>query len=384
MRRWLSPALLLAAALVTALAAGEILIRLAAPQQLIEANPDAIWRADSLTGYRHRESVDVTVNSGEGPRRFISDAHGYRVNSPADRRPDSAAVALLCLGDSFLEALAVESDQTIPHLLARQLQQQAGWNARAANAGMSGWNANHYYREARQALTRQRWDLGLIFLYAGNDLVDRFDTTAPAWSLPTPPEAGGGAKRLGRGVLNHLVEPLKVWLEARSHLFVLARNAAYTVLPRIGLLSRSRPREFFTRERASPRWEATAEVCARIAAEFAARGGRTVFVLLPTQFQVEEERFARYVKLMGLASAEVDLEQPNRLLARAFAERSLTLVDPLEHMRLRADQGERLYGRVDRHFTAAGHQAVAEYIYPYVEEILAPVIQAKRASLASR
>ena len=64
---------------------------------------------------------------------------------------------------------------------------------------------------------------------------------------------------------------------------------------------------------------------------------------------------------------DVDLEQPNKMLAAAFEERFLLLIDPLDNLREAADQGLTLHGLLDRHFNKEGHQVIAEYLMSFVE-----------------
>jgi hypothetical protein len=106
---------------------------------------------------------------------------------------------------------------------------------------------------------------------------------------------------------------------------------------------------------------------------FQDHGAPAIFVLIPPVYQVQEELFHRYTKLFSIPDNEVDLEQPNKLLAAAFREQGLILLDPLEHLRKEADRGISHYGRVDRHFNPAGHEAVAEYLFPYIEQELRKV-----------
>jgi hypothetical protein len=48
----------------------------------------------------------------------------------------------------------------------------------------------------------------------------------------------------------------------------------------------------------------------------------------------------------------------------------MALLDPLLHMRKKANKGEMLYGRVDFHLNSNGHHAIAEYLLPTIEAAL--------------
>jgi hypothetical protein len=135
------------------LLAAEMLIRSFLPQQLILVRPE-IWRPDGETGWRRRENIDTRVNGGEGPVRLVTDADGYRIDRPEDRGGNGAEVSILMVGDSFLEALAVENEETIPRRVEEALSAGLGVSVRADNASAGGWDPNHYRMEARRARSR--------------------------------------------------------------------------------------------------------------------------------------------------------------------------------------------------------------------------------------
>ena len=50
---------------------------------------------------------------------------------------------------------------------------RAGKSVRIDNGGVSRWTQNHYLLEARRALQVRDYDLGIVCLYVGNDVIDR-------------------------------------------------------------------------------------------------------------------------------------------------------------------------------------------------------------------
>ena len=368
MRSRLKTGALFIASIFFSLLLGEMLTRAIIPQQLIDANPD-IWRYDDRVGYRHKENADAIVNSGQGPHRFVTDEYGYRICPVrVDTNARSPDITLLALGDSFLEAVSLNNEQTIPELLGRRLREKYGLEVKALNAGTSGWDPNYYLLEAQRSLALQKVDLGMVFLFIGNDIVEKFDTTAQTGLLTNKPRTQ--FRTIGEWLYFNLVGPVRTFIEARSHLYILIRHQAYAFFSWLGVITRTPMDVFFIEQKDSTRWEVTADICERIRLEFGRYGIPVLFVLLPPLYQVNEELFYRYAKCYGLSKDEAGLEQPNRLLAEAFTRRSLLLIDPLYCLRRKADQGLELYGKVDRHFSAAGHEAVAEFLLPCVEGCL--------------
>jgi hypothetical protein len=167
-----------------------------------------------------------------------------------------------------------------------------------------------------------------------------------------------------------ILYPINDTLETRSHLFQLAKNSLQVPLGKLGLTANYFPPIFQLEEVSSKRWDTTTAISERIEHEFGSRGIPVIFVLIPTPYQVDSERFASYVRSFNIDPKTVDLDLPSRLLDDRFREKELTLVDPLLPMREKKQKGIDLYGRVDGHLNAAGHAMLADYLLPTAMESL--------------
>src|SRR5207249_3590444 len=107
--RWISRWVLMPASVVLSLVVGEGLVRLVAAQSLILLRPD-IWIPADQAGWRHMPNVDLRVNTGEREVRWKTDDQGFRIGA---NRPQASAMTLVALGDSFVEALQVEDEDTM-------------------------------------------------------------------------------------------------------------------------------------------------------------------------------------------------------------------------------------------------------------------------------
>jgi hypothetical protein len=115
----------------------------------------------------------------------------------------------------------------------------------------------------------------------------------------------------------------------------------------------------------------TAGICRNIAVAARRRGVTTLFVLLPTPYQVDSTEFWRSVRGFGIDPASVDLEQPDRLLGGELRARGLRTVDVLPAFREAHRAGADLYGRADPHFSPEGHQLLDRLLEPVVVGYLA-------------
>lgn len=365
-RRAASNLALLLASLVVTLGLGELLTRITAPQQLILKRPD-VWQAVDTLGWAHRPNVHTTINTGERTVQFITDADGLRVGA---RGPINADTRILLLGDSFIEALQVEYENTVAGLLEARLPHLIGHPVAVRNAGVGDWGPPQYYLRARSLLEREHFDLAVVALYLGNDVADwRPGPIKPRTPIQTHPLRIPTSLRWAE-IIEAVLYPVNDFLETRSQLFILFKTRAQTVLMRLGLTADYFPSELLRSAADSPRWEATADICHDIAALTQSHGTPTLFVLIPAPVQVNRRTLKSYLHAFDIDPRNVDLEQPNRLVLRALSTYNLRVIDVLPAFLAAREGGTKLYGDVDPHLTAQGHDLLEKHIEPAVAALL--------------
>jgi hypothetical protein len=87
-------------------------------------------------------------------------------------------------------------------------------------------------------------------------------------------------------------------------------------------------------------------------------GARLAVMLIPDEYQVDPEVFARAAGRAGMPAATYDLERPQRELAPALAVRGIPALDLLPPSR-RAAADQPLYRPRDTHWNAAGNRLAA-------------------------
>jgi hypothetical protein len=360
--------------LALALGMAELLVRLVAPQQLIVRRPD-VWEAVDTLGWAHRPDVNTIVNTGERPVHVFTDRDGWRVGRTGRVE---AQKRILLLGDSFMEALQVEYEQSCAGLLEARLAARLGEPVAVRNTAVGGWDPPQYLLQARRLLGREPYDLVLVSVFMGNDVVTRRVERYP----PGPPvDLPMQPLRLPRHLtysefVNAVLYPINDFLKARSHLFVFLKQRAATLRMRAGLSADYFPDDLLRREASSPRWTVTAQILRDIRDLARARKTPTLFALIPASFQVDTGAFQRALRGYKLDPAAVDPDQPERLLSEAMRAYGLDVIDLLPDFR-RADRaGSRLYGTVDPHLSPAGHELL--------ERLLEPAVVARLARAAER
>jgi len=355
-RRLVQSVLLLSVSGIIALVLAEVLVRLFAPQQLIQIRPDLWMPADSV-GWLRRPNATVRINTGERGVSVYSDAEGYRVGQGGRRE---APVRVLLLGDSFMEALQVDYEQSTAALLEQGLSERLRRGVAVRNAGVAGWSPNQYLIRARQLLARDTFDLVVVAIFVGNDAVSM---RIPY--LPPREAVRRHSLRLPRRLAwseftDALLKPLNDALEVRSHLYTLLKNQLATVRMRLGMTADYLPIQYQRTEASSPRWQITAELSRDLAAAARARGTPALFVLVPERIQVYEEDFQRHLRGFNIDSTTVDIDQPTMKLRETLGAQQLNVLDALPAFRASAHRGPRLFGIVDQHLSPDGHRVLAD------------------------
>lgn len=361
LRRWIRGTtlnlLLLATSAAFAAGLAEVTVRLILPQQLIVRRPD-IWRADDGLGWTLQPGVATRINTGEGEVSLFTDARGFRI-AQGGRRPD--ATALVVFGDSFMEALQVEYEQSTPALLDSILSRRLGQAVESWNTGVGGWEPSQYLIQAGRLPSDRDFAAAVTFLYLGNDVVNRRTMHFPP-RLATEVHPLRWPRRWSRReVIDAWFYPVNDALETRSHAFILVKTKLQTVLMRAGLTATYFPEEFKREVAGSARWDTTAAIVADLQRALESRGTPMVTVLIPAPFQVDTAVFAQFVRGFELDPAGIDIDQPSTLLGSALARQGVAAFDATPLMRAAAAR-EPLFGRVDQHLTVAGHRVLADTV----------------------
>jgi|CXWL01.1.fsa_nt_gi lysophospholipase L1-like esterase len=352
---------------LTAILLSEAAVRFFKPQQLILLRPD-IWCPRDVLGWTHCPNVSTTVNSGEGEVTFHTDANGFRID-PATTMT-SWNKNILILGDSFMEAVQVDDRNTTAEQLSRQLHAATGLNVKAVNTGVAQWDPNQYLLQAQLELTRGKYDLGLVFIYLGNDIVPKAIEHFPPRQPDLRRQVAMETYPLWGKVRDRILYPMNDFLRTSSHLFLFIKKNTSNILMRLRLSGTAIPPVFFKDKDKLPDWNVTALLCQRIGREFNRRRTPVIFVLIPTSFQVDETAFKSYLAAYRISPTAVDSMQPNRILGNKLRALHLVVLDPLERFKILTAQGHQLYGHADNHLNALGYEELASAVAPVARQYL--------------
>jgi hypothetical protein len=185
---------------------------------------------------------------------------------------------------------------------------------------------------------------------------------------------------------------LRAWLHRHSHLFVAVKGLfeqpgfmplraklgmgepwrIRTLREELGVYRNSAPQDL------KPAIDATDEALEgfrELAREF---GFELVAVLIPSEIQLDPERWQASLDRLDLDPDDYDPTTPTRIFHELLARHEIPTLDLGPPFASHLAQGDKLYFRFDRHWTTAGHQLAADELARFLAPFLDPGGSAER------
>lgn len=306
--------------------------------------PLFVW--DPKRGIRLKRMVTYRRTLKRVPPNGLSftvrtDRHGLR---GADRAPPPAsALKVLAVGDSMTYGEGVEDEETWPARLEALLGKElAPRQVRVYNAGVVSFGQQEERDVIRELVKKLSIDLVLLQFTVANDVVDNM-----RWlDVPGPlKEDTNALETLEHHIL--LTNPLARW--SRAYRFVIWRWGRHAIKYRYMM--------------EGPSLDRSARLIGELRDLSRSQAGQEIpfgVVIAPTVVQVQR----------SLAESVLGTVKINKGMNERLTKAGIPVLDPLEAMRSKHDAGQQLFIPVDRHWTPAGHQVVAEQTLPFVKTLL--------------
>lgn len=326
------------------------------------------------TGPRHLferdEGLGVRLRPGfRGVHEHEEFEVDVRVNSSGFRSPElregPVDLRILCLGDSFAYGYGVEGDETYAARLEERLQRALpGRVTEVVNAGVASYGT----RQMAQLLERRGGelapDLVLATVFGANDLADNLSAglterggIAMSSDAAAVVDADGG--------LRFAVEYSDAWLWLRFRWLLWKSGIGSLPTPSPDAVRWGVPGlEDLARnpgEAARARWEATEHWLGELARICRELGAPLVVIHVPLPFQFDEGEWARSREYLGLEAEAYELDAVARKLGELAPRLEFTYLDLLQVFGGEPGSST-LYFPLNKHFTPAGHERVAEAI----------------------
>ncbi len=353
-KSWGINGLLAIASLVGAFAATEVVVRLVAPQPTGLSHQDRYglpMHYPRITRYLPQFGHSVTFN-----------AAGMRDVEHTERKP-AGTFRILLLGDSFMEALQVPLDSSLPRLLERQLAEQTGKRIEVVNGGVSGWSTDDELRYLTSYGLKYQPDLVVVAMTLHNDLSENMRETWHTMREGALVEQ----PRQPMSFLRYKVVELKAYIATRFQTYQLWRRFRHRgEIRQAGRQLNAYVVELFrdpTPEPIRHGFEFAELLLAEMDAITRAHGAKLVLVLLPLQVQLSDSSFSAFVQRGGVERTAMSIEQPQREVTAIADGLGIPVIDLLPGFRRwTADSLGELYLNWDGHWNEAGHRLAASIV----------------------
>ena len=417
---------LLACGTLVALAVGEMALRLIAstiaPDMAREGPKPTVglMREDKLTEWYPREGQTHERLSADGrPFQLQINSSGQRGDEVGERSPGE--LRTLFLGDSFTMAHHLPEEDTFVGRTAGLLGDELDFPTKCINGGVNGYSTCQelaYYRYYGRQLQP---DVVVLCFFLGNDFRDNMMGTRQGRSInpaliPTferfvmrhrEPFLRRGDFALRDPVSGDIVlrpdSQMLEEIERHSFLARLLGSRYASIVGRwtddISLLDRHSRYYFYEIGLFQRRHEGLFQTAVELTHEAVRQlhlmvledGAELAVVLLPSQHQVDEDRWQRTLAELGVtetALGKLDKRYPNRLMREFCLSRGIPVLDLHERFAAASDPTKLYTAAIDdRHFSAAGQAltaaAIAEFLAPQMHQPFQQATQSYRAALQS-
>ena len=329
--------------------------------------------------------------------RIVTNSKGFRSRKEFSLEAPPGTFRILLLGDSFVDGMRTDQDDTIGAVLERRLRENAPrTRADDFEVMISGHNSPP---DAWYAYQEHGWQYGpklvILGVTLGNDLTWQGYCR---WMVPVPAEDGGtrlryeaGARELAASLYPILLppdafEPESLW-ELSSRAEMKARRFLADRFGFAGYWLPLRTQPWWSKRRRvhaadftlslglfhrPPMPEAESwladleEVLAGLHHEVVRSGSRLLVVLFPVRIQVDADEWRLTRRSYALREEAFDLEYPDRRIREACSRLGIDCLDLLEVFR--AGEGPLFRPRGDMHFNEAGQRLAAEAVGDHLLE----------------
>jgi len=391
-RKWASRLALVLFGCLLALLALEGLTRIAFP---VEKESDKFWQPDPLLGWTNIPNKTGSFRSDEvGEIPVAISSKGLRDVEYDYAKPEDV-FRILVLGDSFVQALQVNAEDSFAKLLEAQLNERSDSSVRfeVINAGVTGYGTDQELLFFSQEGYKYTPDLVMLTFCTINDVMDN----SPKLELrdladrkqffvlrdgelelrevvfpQAPADLNEGLRAMTSRILNQsrLYQIIRGSLRAMTEGMTRATvqpddNQSSQLTPSSKMVTMPIHYGVYAPQYTpewEEAWEITLAIIRRLRDEANARDSRLLVVIATTG----EELYSAWRHMIPLVW---DLDKPNRILSPFLEENGIAYLPLLPHFRRDYQETERhLHFRVDGHWTAEGHRLAADAICDYLTQ----------------
>jgi lysophospholipase L1-like esterase len=321
-----------------------------------------LFTPDPTLGYRLRPHAETRYVTAEFDTHIAINAQGVRDDRDIGPKPANER-RIVVLGDSLVLSVQVDLRETFCRLLEQQLNASGGpIRYRVINAGVQGYGPveeRFFFHDVARAFQP---DLVIETVFVGNDAEDAY-----GWRG----RLQGGGRPAPIATTDTIAVRLRRLVRG-SLVLQLLRLRVVSVTDRFSIwLSPPEPPLQSYAEHPAPRiaegLELSADCVRHIAADAAEAGARTMIMLMPARFQVDDADYGRLKEIVRGAGGTLVRDAASTRFADALRPLGLPQFDALPPLRA-ALPGPDLFFQQTVHLTPRGHRVVAAALAQFLRE----------------
>jgi len=339
-----------------------------------EAAPafQALFTPDPIIGYRLQPNARTRFVTAEFDTTIAINAQGVRDDHDIGPKP-AGERRIVVLGDSLVLSVQVEARQTFCHLLEERLNEAetarsatARVHYRVINAGVQGYGPVEellFFREIARAFEP---DLVIETIFVGNDAED---AVASASKLRVPPATQASASTQSVNVSDSITSELRR-LVRRSMVLQVLRLRVVSITDRLSNWI-SPPEPPLQTYAASPAARIAdglriSRDCVEAIASDAARiHARTMVLLMPARFQVDDADYAHLKEAVEGAGGHLVRDAGSERFNDTLSTLPIPRLDVLPVLRA-ALPGPDVFFQQTVHLTPRSHRIVAAALDEFI------------------
>lgn len=331
---------------------GELSLRIFVPQDR------SVWAHTDDGLVVHPPGIETYLPSFG--RVVRTNAWGMRDRPHALEKP-AGTFRILVLGDSFMEALQVDFEDSLPALLERELAERGHRQVEVINASTSDWGTDDEVAYLARYGRAFQPDLVLVAMTLHNDVSDNLAFEhhelrggEVVERRPPTPSAPRWAMIRTRDLLatrSHLYQIYRRLKAARR-----TRMAADRLPEHVASLLRREPSE-----RVSFGWGVTCQLLVRARELADESGARMAVFTIPLRVQLSDAALADFLDHQGLARDAVRIDEPQAQVADCGNRVGVETIDLLPGFRS-STQPVGGFFVADGHWNREGHALGAEIV----------------------
>jgi hypothetical protein len=327
-----------------------------------EAAPafQSLFMPDPAIGYRLQPNARVRFVTAEFDTHININAQGVREDDPiGPKAPNERRIVVL--GDSLVLSVQVDRQYTFCQLLEDRLNRKGGpIRYRVINAGVQGYGPVEELLFFRQVALAFQPDLVVDTLFVGNDAEE---------AVTSAPRLRAGPRPTAEVVKDSLVTRLRR-IVRRSMVLQIARLRVLSVTDRFStrIAPPEPPLQSYAEHPAARIAEGlriTRECVEAIARDAAAAGARTMVMLMPARFQVNDEDYGHLKDAVEHAGGKLVRDAASARFEAALAPTGVPRLDVLPALRA---AGPDVFFLQTVHLTRRGHEIVADQLETFIRQ----------------